>query len=86
MTKDSGVWEDRHTGIKRENGEGWVGVSVKAGPRMSHQRHWGGLTAMPRRVVPPVAIQISCKLGRGRAHMHKRGQREGAGEDTTEHA
>lgn len=77
--KTLGVWEDRHTGIKRERewGGGWVGVSVKAGPRMSHQRHWGGLTAMPRRVVPPVAIQISCKLGRGRAHIHKRGQQEG---------
>lgn len=83
MTKDSGVWEDRHTGIKRENGGGGgvggdgSGLVSRQDPRMSHQRHWGGLTAMPGRVVPPLAIQISCKLGRGRAHIHKRGQREG---------
>lgn len=31
---------------------------------------------MPRCVVPPMAIQISCKVGGG-VHVHERGQREG---------
>lgn len=67
-------------------GGGGVGVSVKAGPRMSHQRHWGGLAAMPRRVVPPVAIQISCKFGEGQGTRTQERTARGAGEDTTEHA
>ena len=28
---------------------------------MSHQRHWGCLTAMPRRMVQPVVIHVSCE-------------------------
>lgn len=28
---------------------------------MSHQRHWGSLTAMPRRMVQPVVIHVSCE-------------------------
>lgn len=28
---------------------------------MSHQRHWGCLTAMPRRMIQPVVIHVSCE-------------------------
>ena len=31
---------------------------------MSHQRHWGCLTAMPRRMVQPVVIHVSCESDR----------------------
>lgn len=27
---------------------------------MSHQRHWGSLTAMPRRMIQPAVIHVSC--------------------------
>ncbi|KAJ8288491.1 hypothetical protein COCON_G00011500 [Conger conger] len=34
--------------------------SEGAGLLMSHQRHWGGLAAVPGRVVPPVPVHICC--------------------------
>lgn len=86
MTRDSG----RRAGgggerqRKREAGQRGGGVDVKAGLHMSHQRHWGGLAAMPRRMVPPMAIQISCKVGVKGARKQERTAR-GTSEDTTEH-
>lgn len=87
MTRDSG----RRAGgggerqRKREGGGRGAGeVDVKAGLHMSHQRHWGGLAAMPRRMVPPVAIQISCKVGVKGARTQERTAR-GTSEDTTDH-
>lgn len=69
MTKDSGR---RGLGVGGRERERQIGVQgqergggVKAGLHMSHQRHWGGLAAMPRRMVPPMAIQISCKVWGG---------------------
>ena len=93
MTKDSRrrglglgrqTEREREIGVKRQEGGG---KGVKAGLHMSHQRHWGGLAAMPRRMVPPMAIQISCKVVRGGgegAHTQERTAR-GTGEDTTNH-
>lgn len=93
MTKDSGRTGDggrRETergrerwGVKGQEGGRGGGV-VKAGLHMSHQRHWGGLAAMPRRMVPPMAIQISCKVGGKGAHTRERTAR-GTSEDTTNH-
>lgn len=62
-----GGGEERDREREREMGlrGGREGGRVKAGLHMSHQRHWGGLAAMPRRMVPPMAIQISCKVGVG---------------------
>lgn len=71
----------------REKGRGGQrggGIDVKAGLHMSHQRHWGGLAAMPRRMVPPMAIQISCKVGVKGARTQERTAR-GTSEDTTDH-
>lgn len=87
MTKD---WEKGDGGEERDRErEREMGVKgqeggVKAGLHMSHQRHWGGLTAMPRRMVPPMAIQISCKVGGKGAHTRERTAR-GTSEDTTNH-
>ena len=68
-------------GVKgQEGGE----RGVKAGLHMSHQRHWGGLAAMPRCMVPPMAIQISCKVGGKGIHTRERTAR-GTSEDTTNH-
>lgn len=61
---DKGLWE------------GEEGGGLGAGLRMSHQRHWGGIAAMPWRMVQPVAIQISCG-NHTHTHTHKRRQREG---------
>lgn len=85
MTKDCGRRKgggerDREKGTERRG----RGVGVKAGLHMSHQRHWGGLAAMPRRMVPPMAIQITCKVGRKGAHTRERTAR-GTSEDTTNH-
>lgn len=79
-----GEERDREKGRGREGGRGAGGVDVKAGLHMSHQRHWGGLAAMPRRMVPPMAIQISCKVGVKGARTQERTAR-GTSEDTTDH-
>lgn len=77
-----GEERDREKG--KGGAEGRGGVDVKAGLHMSHQRHWGGLAAMPRRMVPPMAIQISCKVGVKGARTQERTAR-GTSEDTTDH-
>ncbi len=74
-------------GERQREGERWGlrgRAGVKAGLHMSHQRHWGGLAAMPRCMVPPMAIQISCKVGGKDAQRRKRTAR-GTSEDTTNH-
>lgn len=69
---------------REKGGRVGQGEDVKAGLHMSHQRHWGGLAAMPRRMVPPMAIQISCKVGVKGTRTQERTAR-GTSEDTTDH-
>lgn len=43
---------------------------------MSHQRHWGCLTAMPRRMVQPVVIHVSCESQTDKSAVKGDGERK----------
>lgn len=80
MTKDSGVWEDRHTGRKRERmgggGDGSGSVSRQDPACLTKDIGEASLLCQDE-WSHQWPSKSPVNSGRGRAHVHKRGQREG---------